>query len=104
LFHCADAVTPVREGLDRMNREVEVAQGASVVRQTLAVGFVLERDPDDVSIEGGKPSGILRDDQDGGKKFDLLHILPRRLKFLPPHPGFTRLQLLDFRVSVPKLR
>jgi hypothetical protein len=43
------------------------------------VGFVLERDPDDVAIEGGKPSGIFRDDQDGGKKFDLLHIL----SFLP---------------------
>src|SRR5262249_55302553 len=55
-----------------MDREMDVAERASPVRQRVAVLLCFERSSDDVAIEIGEPPRILRYDQHGGEELDRL--------------------------------
>jgi predicted amino acid dehydrogenase len=58
-FTAPAAVPPIRKALERMNREVQVAEIASVVCAAGSVRLVFQRNADHLSIEFGEPRRVL---------------------------------------------
>jgi len=60
----ADArLSVVGEVVDGVDREMDVADISSPMREGIAVAFFLEREVEDVAIERGKPLRVLGDEQ-----------------------------------------